>query len=173
MQLIVVAKGDVMKNIACMLWLLLGFGHWAFAAEPDFSGNWGMLRENGIIHGKSVGRETPIADSGILIAHTGNRLVVESQCVKCGNPIREYIIDGKERNMPNKQNLVTPYNAKWDGQALIINQGFDGPTPFGPATITSRQVWALSADKQVLTISTSISSPNGEISLMEIYKKQQ
>jgi len=162
-----------MKKAFCMLWLLFGFGHLVLAAEPDFSGTWAMLHENGILHGKSVAIEAPNADYGMIITHTGDRLVVESQCVKCGNPVREYIIDGKERNMPNKENLVTPYSAKWDGQALIIKKGVSGATPFGPVTLTERQVWALSDDKQVLTIASSSTSASGEMTTMQVYKRLQ
>lgn len=162
-----------MKKASCMLWLLLGFGHLAFAADPDFSGDWEMLSENGILHGKSVQLEATDKDYGIFITHIENRLVVESRCATCGNPIREYIIDGRERNVPNKQNLKALYSARWAGQSLIINQGIGGSTPFGTGSFITRQVWALSADKQTLTISTSASSSDGEIALMKVYQRLQ
>jgi hypothetical protein len=166
-------KGGGMKKASCLIWILLGFGYWAFAGEPDFSGNWTLLREDGIFNGTAAQIEGGEADNGMVITHTGNRLVVESRCVRClnQNEIREYIIDGKRRNMPGKQNGVISYSAEWNGQALIIERGFGGTTPFGQATVRSRQVWALSAEKQVLTIATSAMGSNTELTSTQVYKR--
>lgn len=168
-------KGGVMKKASCLIWILLGFGYLAFAGGPDFSGNWTLLREDGIFNGTAAQIEGEKADNGMVITHTGNRLVVESQCVQClnQNQIREYIIDGKGRNMPGKQNGVISYSAKWNGQALIIEKGFGGTTPFGQTTVHMRQVWALSADKQVLTIATSAMGSNAEFTSTQVYKRLQ
>jgi hypothetical protein len=164
-----------MKKASCLILILLGFGYLAFAGEPDFSGNWTLLREDGIFNGTAAQIEGENADDGMVITHTGNRLVVESQCVQCinQNQIREYIIDGKGRNMPGEQNGVISYSAKWDGQALIMEKGFGGTTPFGQTTINTRQVWALSADKQVLTIATSSMGSKSEFTSTRVYKRLQ
>lgn len=164
-----------MKKASCLVWILWGLGYLAFGGEPDFSGNWTLLREDGIFNGTAVQMEGEKADGGMVIAHSENRLMVESRCVQCLNPneIREYIIDGKGRNMPGEQNGVISYSARWSGQALIIEKGYGGTTPFGQTTIRMRQVWALSADKQVLTIVTSAMSPNAEFTSTRVYKRLQ
>ena len=75
--------------------------------------------------------------------------------------------------MPKEQNGVISYSAKWDGEVLILKKGFGGTTPFGPATTAARQVWALSADKQILTIATSSDDFGEELMVTQVYKRQQ
>lgn len=164
-----------MRKYFRMLCLLLGFSSGAFAGGTDFSGEWMLVNENGIIHEISAGANTPDVDSRMLIAHNGNKLVVERQlkCDNCSNSIREYVIDGKTRKLSSDSNRESTYSAEWDGSALVIKQGFGGATPFGQVAIQARQVWALSADKQVLSIATSSNSATGETTVMQVYKRSE
>ncbi len=159
-----------MKIVTYVLWVLLGLGHFAFAAESDFTGNWKLDQEIALDNGKQFVIQGLNTDFAVLITHTGNRFQVERQCVTCGKSVREYITDGTLRNMPDNIGDAT-CSAKWDGDALVINQNFEGATPFGALISATKQVWSLSADKQILTVLSSSQRPTGTVTVTQIYKR--
>jgi len=161
-----------MKIATYVLWVLLGSAYLAFTADSDFTGNWKLDQEIALDNGKQFVIDGLNTDFALLITHTGNRFQVEKQCVACGKSVREYITDGILHNMPDHIGDVT-YGAKWDGDALVINQNFEGTTPFGVMVSATKQVWSLSADKQILTVLSSSQRPTGTVTVTQIYKRQR
>jgi len=160
-----------MKNGSYMLLMLLVFGSFAFAADPDFSGDWALEQVNGFAYGKPFINQSPEADDGIFITHTRDSLLMESDCVACGNQAKEYILDGRTRDLPNDKDALISYSAKTDGDLIVIDQGFGGPTPFGSAVVVTRISLSLSHDKEVLTIHSSSKDPRGEVTATKIFRK--
>jgi hypothetical protein len=160
-----------MKSSFYVLLTLLVFGGVAFAADPDFSGGWALEQENGFAYGKPFMNQSPEADDGILITHTQDSLLMESDCVACGTQAKEYILDGRTRNLPNDKGALISYSAKMDGDLIVIDQGFGGPTPFGSAVVVTRISLSLSQDNEVLTIYSSSKDLRGEVIATKIFKR--
>ena len=160
-----------MKRGFYVLLMSLVFGSVAFAADPDFSGSWALEQENGFVYGKPFMNKSAEAGDGILVTHTRDSLLMESNCVACGTQAKEYILDGRSRNLANDKGALIAYNAKMDGDLIVIDQGFGGPTPFGSAVIVTRISLSLSHDNEVLTISSSSKDPRGEVTATKIFKR--
>ncbi len=151
--------------------MLLILSSLAFAADPDYSGDWALEQVNGIAHGKPFLIKSPEADSGIVITHTGDSLMISSDCVDCGNIIKEYILDSKTREMPNEKGALISYSAKRDGDTIVIRQGFGGPSPFGSVIILTEKSFSISPDGEMLTVFSSNKDPEGEVTMTQIYRK--
>lgn len=160
-----------MRKKCCVFFALLAISSVALAAEPDYSGNWSLEQVSGMLHGKPFLIDKPDADSGIAIEHKPGSLQIRSNCARCGNLVKEYILDSRTREMPNDQGAVISYRAKWDGDAIIINQGFGGPSPFGSVVVVTRKSFSISPDKEVLTVFSTNKDPEGEVSMTQIYRK--
>lgn len=160
-----------MKQKSCVLFMLLAISGLAFAGEPDYSGDWSLEQISGIAHGKPFLVEKPEADSGIVIEHTRDSLQISSNCARCGNLVKEYILDSRTREMPNDKGAMISYSAKRDGEAIIINQGFGGASPFGSVIVVTRKSFSISPDGEVLTVFSTNKDPEGEITMTQIYRR--
>jgi hypothetical protein len=155
-----------MKNASYVLWILLGLSPLSFAAAgPDFSGTWALDHENVVFNGVALSGQSSNVHSTMMISYDGNRLLAKN------SRKREYIIDGTERNMSNSVSSV--YTAKWEGATLVIDEKINVSTPFGPVNRISHQVWSLSDDGKILTISTSSHDSKGEqkVTTTQVYNK--
>jgi len=146
-----------MKNAFYVLCLLLVLRVTALAApDSDFSGTWVD--------------QSPM-ESKMFVTQTESALLVKYS----RTPVqKEYIIDGIERKMSADVGGGIFYTAKWDGPALVIDESASIKTPFGTASNRiSRQVWSLSGDGKILTISTTSQDSKGEteIAVMQVYDK--
>jgi len=162
-----------MKQISYALCVLFVLSSLAFAAEPDYSGDWELEQVNGIAHGEPFLIKSPEADSGIVITHTRDSLVINSNCDRCGSMVKEYILDSKTREMPNDKGALVSYSARWDGDMIVIKQGFGGSSPFGPVVVLTRKSYKLSPDGQILTVFSSNKDPDGEVTMTQIYRRMR
>jgi hypothetical protein len=160
-----------MKQKTCVILMMLAISSLAVAAGPDYSGSWSLEQVSGMMHGKPFLIEKPDEDSGIVIEHTLNSLRITSDCARCGNLVKEYTLDSKTREMPNDAGAVISYSAKWDGDAIVINQGFGGPSPFGSVVVVTRKSFSISADGEILTVFSTDKDPEGEMTMTQIYRK--
>ncbi len=160
-----------MKNVIYALCFFMGIIGPAYAAEPDFSGNWRLVREIAIENDKQYITTNPDGDLAVLITHTGDSFQVENQCAhNCARSVRAYITDGTLREVPNNVAKVT-YTAKCDGDTVIISQKTEAVTPFGPAMTLIKQVWSLSADRQILMVSSCSQRTTGTVAVMQVYER--
>jgi len=160
-----------MKKVSYMLCMLLVLSGPVFAEGPDISGDWALEQVNGIDHGKYFADQSPEADSGILITHTQDSLLISSNCAACGNLVKEYILDGRKREMPNDKGFMISYRAKWDGDMIAINQSFGGRSPFGSVVVITKILYSISPDKSTLTVYSSNKDPDGDLTVPQRYRK--
>ena len=164
-----------MKIASCVFCFLFGLGPLASAAAlPDFSGIWILVQ--GEVGRPVITNEVrsvvqgPNTQIGMMIKQNKNTLRVENRNgQRVPAQIREYVVDGTERNLAGSQ--TSRYSAKWDGEKIVIDQNIKASTPFGPADMTTQEVWALSADGKVLTVSRSSQNAPAEMKSTEIYNK--
>lgn len=137
-----------MKNALLTPLIVLTLSITAVASSvSDFNGAWVLNLENG------QAAKTPVR---LSITQQENKLII----INSRSPIkREYVVDGTERQMPNNLGASIIYIAKWEGEALVIDETFGGGTPFGGAKVTTHQEWSIDANRQILTISNSSNDP--------------
>lgn len=168
---------------ACILLVLslsaLGFD------SPDFSGTWIPDKANSGSMGGSTGRniQTPFGSivrqsAGSLIQMTvqqsAGSLAVEAYWSDGPETHATYILDGNEHSVTGGNGISQIYRATFSEEQLRI-EGFKKiSTPFGPTERKNKEEWSLSADKQILTILTTESSPSsGDQTQKKIYTRGQ
>jgi len=130
-----------MKIAFYVFGFLIGFAQVASTANlPDFSGVWTSTR--------GTPAQEEIGSIVMRISQNNNALRV-AYGDQASAQSQEFIVDGAERGSQNSS-----YIAKWDGEKIVIERHVSGVnTPFGMANFMEQEVWTLSADGKVLTIS--------------------
>jgi hypothetical protein len=82
-----------------------------------------------------------------------------------------YNLDGSE-SVNTTQRGESKSKVTWDGANLVITteSTFNGPN--GAMTSTSKEVRSLSADGKTMTVTTTRTTPNGEMTTKRVYDKQ-
>jgi hypothetical protein len=128
-------------------------------SAPDFNGAWVLNEANGA---------AAKLQSQLSIEQEGNKILIKSSL----SPIqREYVVDGTERQRTDASGALIIYTAKWDGEALVIDENLEGKTPFGGTKIIMHQVWSMDSNRQTLTVSSSSISSRGTDNSRQTYSK--
>lgn len=150
----------------------------AAQGKTDFSGNWKMNVEKsdpmggpgGGMGGGGMGGGMNMANAIITISQAGGKLTIET---KMGETTRSsvYNLDGSE-SVNTTGRGESKSKATWDGANLVITteSTFNGPN--GAMTTTSKEVRSLSADGKTMTVTTTRTTPNGEMTTKRVYDKQ-
>jgi hypothetical protein len=148
-----------MKNtlFVSLIVLALSLPIAAFGIQ-DFSGTWALNQEND---------QAANLQSRLSITQQENMFRIKSSLT----PVqREYIVDGTERQRASAIG-ASIYTAKWDGEALVIDETLDAKTPFGGTKVTTHEVWSISSDRQTLTVTRSSINPNRNVTARQVYAK--
>jgi hypothetical protein len=163
-------KEDGMKRAvwsALVLAVVLPFAAYA-QAKPDFSGMWHLdASRSDQGRGGRGGRGGGAAM--VTIKQTADTLTIESEG-RGGMQTLNYKLDGSEskNEMPGRGGTTTAMSkAHWDGAKLIIETTRD----FNGMSITSTETRSLTADGKEMTVDTSISTPQGDVSQHQVYTK--
>jgi len=170
-------------------WMVLGmvfFGLLVFGiAAPNFSGSW--VRDNA----KSDSVPDPImlsrpttpagggggrggggrgnAEAVMAVQQEGTMLVATSP----QGAVSKYTVDGKPYTRATETGIEKAVvTASWQGDTLVIatTQPYGGMP--GNVTLQIKEVWSLSPDGKVLTITTTRSQPAVEKIYKQVYNKK-
>ena len=146
--------------------LALALASAAFAAAPDFSGNWKL---NG---SKSDFGQFPAPSSlTVKITHNEPKLAAEVKMSGDNGDLEltsNYTTDGKECTNPGFGGGEMKTTANWDGETLVL----DNKGSFGDNAFTMKDRWSLSDGGKTLTILRHFSSAMGEADQKLIFEKQ-
>jgi dipeptidyl aminopeptidase/acylaminoacyl peptidase len=162
------------RNIFLAVAVLITAGFWsssAFAAKPDFSGQW-KLNE-----GKSEigeGRFRPSATLEVKQDKT-NLVVVSTRTGRDGTEQKTestYSLDGKETTSGD-ENRTTVSTVKWsdDGKSLAIHSKRSFTREGQTFETETDETWMLGEGGKVLSIQSKSSSSRGESSAKLVYDK--
>ena len=174
-----------MKTYTLMVLGMLFFGLLVFGvAAPDFSGSW--VRDNaksdpvpdpimlnrpttpaGGGGGRGGGRGN--AEAVMTVQQEGNSL----QATSPQGQISKYAVDGKPYTRATETGIEKAVvTANWQGDTLVVatTQPYGGMP--GNVTLHMKEVWSLSPDGKVLTITTTRSIPAVEKTYKQVYNKK-
>jgi len=171
------------KSFGVMLaFLLMG----TLAVAADFSGTWirdaaksdpmGMGR-GGPGGGGGGGGQPPSMEVTLTVKHSGNDLAVTRRVVREGQDPRvteqKFTLDGQDsKTVGSMGRGEMVAKAKLDGDKINIAGVQKMSTQQGDFEIKIQEVWELSADGKLLTITTNSSTPMGERASKQVYAKQ-
>jgi hypothetical protein len=148
-------------------------------AAPNFSGQWVRDRANSPAQAYPTVwtvRTPPQFPNGnnpapflVQIQQNGNTLQVTDNA----HPQRTYVLDGKPHVAPADTKIVqatTIATVKDDTISVAITQPYSGMP--GNVSTTETQIWSLSPDGKVLTISTVRESPAQRAAYAEVYTRR-
>lgn len=138
----------------------------AFAAVPDFSGDWKMNASK-----SDFGQFPAPTNYTQKVTHSDPKLTVETKMgTENGdfNMTSNYTTDGKECTNKGFRDSETKSVLKWDGPALVI----ETKGSFGDNSYTMTDKWTLSADGKVLTVNRKFASSMGEMEQKMVLEKQ-
>lgn len=147
----------------------------AAQGKTDFSGSWKINTEKsdpmgGGMGGGGGGGGGGMANAVTTITQTATQLTIET---KFGDQTRTttYFLDGKESTNQGRMG-ETKSKAHWDGSSLVIEStgSFNGPN--GAMAFTSKEVRTLGDDGKSMTVVTTRTTPNGEVTTKRVYDKQ-
>jgi len=168
-----------MKTALYSLSIFFGLGICALGfGSPDFSGNWiGDVTRTGsmsvIKHG--VNGQMEIATKKLvvmLVQQRGEGLEIESVWSDNSATKLSYILDGNEHSSVDETGNPMIYQAKLNGDQLLIQATRNIKTPFGNTEIPTKEEWVLSADQNTLTITTTTTTQFGSNAQKKIYTRQ-
>ena len=152
-------------------------------AAPDFSGAW--MRDEAssdagppelywLTRGVDAtgGRPPSEAERSLEVAQDGNKLTVTRDRRILSNHLN-YMLDGKPHTVAMMTGMAqATVTASWKGDTLVINtvEPFGGMP--GNATMQTSEVWSLSADGKVLTITTTRELPATTKTIKQVYRRQ-
>jgi hypothetical protein len=152
-----------------MIFILLAFSGSAFAlGNPDFSGTWTLDTVK-----SDMGQARPSAPAAtqkvtLVIRQTPSVLSITRKVGERSETATEKL-DGSEsvNKSPSGQDIKS--TNRWLGSTLVTNSIMST----GGGTTESTFVRSLSADGKVMTIDTTMKTPNGNVKKMKlIYNKQ-
>lgn len=138
----------------------------AFAAAPDFSGNWKL---NG---SKSDFGQFPAPSSLTQkITHAEPKLTVETNMSTDNGDMQfsaNYTTDGKESTNQGFGGSEMKSTANWDGATLVI----ETKGAFGDNAFSMKDKWSLSDDGKTLTVLRHFSGGMGDVDQKLLFEKQ-
>jgi hypothetical protein len=156
----------MMKRHLCSALLVFGIALLALAvAAPDFSGTWVRDKQKSDpLMGR--GGQAPDMEITLTIKQTADSFDVATQRGERSSEAK-YTLDGKEnKNTMGRGETVS--KSKWDGDTLVI----EGVRKFGDMEMQFKEAYALSGDGKVLTVTSTMTSPQGERTSKQVYSKK-
>jgi len=130
-------------------------------AKPDFSGTWTL---------DAARSETPPGRGGGGGGQGGGPVTIKQTASEITIGMLTYKLDGSESvNQVQGRGGMQEVKgkAKFDGANLVIEQTRD----FGGASITTKEIRSLGAGGKEMTVQTTRTTPQGEVSFKQIYTK--
>ena len=169
-----------MKAVPFSLCIILGLSIFALGfGSPDFSGNWigDVVRTDSIL-GFVNGKAEITTKKLIVMAVKQQGVGLNIESVWSDNSATKvmYILDGNEHSAVEESGNSVVYQAKLNGDQLLIQTIRNIKTPFGGVERQTKVEWVLSADNNNLTVTTTNISVSGnqtrKETLAQIYTKQ-
>ena len=171
-----------MKKSVFLLSIVCLFALSAFAQTPNFSGEWSLEkgkskldeRQANSIESQTLKVEQTTQEVKVTVT-TKNTESQSGRRADIGGGTNTYSLDGKELNSENETQIGKVLvkskgeirDSKLNLQAIrTINN------PNGEITITTREVWELSANGKILTIKREFDSQRGKINSELIFTKK-
>lgn len=157
-----------MKRVAVfIIFITLTFSGSAFAlGKPDFSGTWILdMAKSDMGQGRPG---TPAAKVTLVIKQTSAILATKRKVGERSETATEKL-DGSEsiNKSPSGQDIKS--TNRWEGSTLVTKSFMST----GQGIVESTFFRSLSADGKVMTINTTMKTPNGNVKKMKlIYNKQ-
>ncbi len=162
-------------TVAALL-MSLGLGQAAAQGQSDFSGSWKVNVEKsdpmgGMGGGGGAGGGGMMGSAITTITQTAAKLTIETKVGDQPPRVSNYNLDGTQ-SVNTTQRGESKSTAMWDGANLVISteSSFNGPN--GAMTTTAKSVRSLSADGKLMTVTTTRTTPNGEMTTKQVYDKQ-
>lgn len=149
----------MMRRAASVAVVVASTGWMVFAQTPDLSGTWRLNRDASTIDPAaglaSLARGG--APNTIYITAAANNTVAIGSDIN-ESQSRLYRI-GAESKIPMTQDAVATVTTRWNGGVLVAEgqQAARGSAPAMPL----RETYALSADRKTLTVTVTITAPDG------------
>jgi len=163
-------------QVIALVGIVLLAAAWVLAA-PDFSGTW-MLdssKSDPIAMGRGGGAPAEVKMT-MEIKQTAEGMTVTQTMEMGGNQRtsdQTFTFDGKENINPapmGRGQLTS--KSHWEGEQLVIEGTQKMSTQKGDFEISTKEVYALSADGKVLTITATRSTPQGDRTTKRVFNKQ-
>ena len=160
----------------------LSLGLWVFGivllalaiAAPNFSGVWvrDKAKSDPLMMGRpgGGGEAPPDIEVTLTIKQTDNNFEVTTQRGERSSEAK-FTLDGKEnKNTTGRGETIS--KSRWNADTLVIDgvRKFSGPN--GDMEIQFKEVYAVSPDGKVLTVTSTMNSPRGERTSKEVYNKK-
>ena len=157
-------------------------------AQTDFSGTWTIDKDKSD-KPRRPAREQPMdkASEGIRNRNAPTARDVERELPDITETIeqtsegihirstegsnRTYTFDGAPLTMRGPAGGEMTSVLKWKGQDLVIESEEPIETNIGKAKIEIKEVRKLSKDGQVMTVQTTVSTPNGNVATKRVFNK--
>ncbi len=160
-----------MKRRLCLGLLVFGIALLALAvAAPNFSGTWVRDKAKSDPMMGRGGGQAPDIEITLTIKQDANNFEVTTQRGERTSEAK-YTLDGKEnKNTMGRGETIS--KSKWNGDTLMIEgvRKFSGPN--GEMEMQFKEGYALSADGKVLTVTSTMTSPQGERTFKQVYNKK-
>jgi hypothetical protein len=166
-----------MKSVLLSVCIILGASIGALGfMSPDFSGNWiGDVSRTDSISGFANGKAEITKKNLVVmvVRQHGVDLDIESDWSNGSATKRSYILDGNEHSSLEESGNAMIYQAKLNGDQLLIQATRKINTPFGNVEIPTKEEWVLSADQHTLTVTTTTTTTQfGSRTQKQTYTKQ-
>jgi hypothetical protein len=169
-----------MKRASMVVLLVLGLSLICLAAA-DFSGTWALDKAKSdpirMGRGGDAGGPPPNIEINLIIKQSGNELQITRNMIMGDNPPRtteqKFTLDGAENKNPapmGRGEMVS--KSQWNNDVLIIEGSRKMSTPNGDFEIKSKDEYALSDGGKVLTITSTMSSPQGDRTSKQVFNKK-
>jgi hypothetical protein len=176
------------SNMKKYTWMVLGMVFFGLlvigTAAPDFSGSWvrDSAKSDPVPDPIMLSRPTTPAGGGggrgggrgsaeavMIVQQQGTALVVTSP----QGAVSKYTVDGKPYTRATETGIEKAVvTASWQGDTLVVGttQPYGGMP--GNVTLQIKEVWSLSSDGKILTITTTRSMPALEQTFKQVYTRK-
>ena len=155
--------------------LLCASGALALAAGPDFTSTWVLDALKSNVPMPHPGMLGPFRDREITleVTHTNDELQITRRAGEQSTELR-YTLDGTDNINPSvgRHKGEVTSRARWDKDKLIIEGTQILTVQSQQFQIGIREEWQLSAGGRVLTIATTLATPQGSRTTLEVYNKR-
>ena len=182
------------KNIVLSAFAMLIFAFAASAQKAtDFSGTWNLD-----VARSTLGDRNMIESQTLTVTQTATEITVATATKRLPPPTDAaqgmgggrmgggmmgggdmsivYSLDGKETTIQQDTpmgKMPVSVKAKVDGAKLHLSSSRTFSGPMGEITMTTKEVWELSADGNTLTLNVERVSPRGTESTKKVFAKKQ
>lgn len=158
------------------------FGLNSFAQTPNFSGEWTLDKAKSKMDEK---QSAMIESQSLKVEQTDKEVKITVATIQTGNPsgprvdigggTNTYLLNGQEFNTES-DTQIGKVSHKTKGEIkdgkLNLQSIRNIDAPMGEITITTKEVWELSADGKILTIKREADSQRGKINSELIFTRK-